>query len=169
MRVPVRLVTVPALCRTVAALNGALLALCVTFPVLGGLCRRSMELSQHSVGHSLCSAGCGGAQWSSPSTLWDSPCARRIVAALNGALPPLCGTFRTGGPETQQRLESGSSRSDAVHAPPQSAPCCDNPAISTNTDCGHASSTIALTEKMETVNTFNTVKPKILREFKLLQ
>ena len=139
----------------------------------------------------LCRTFCsGGAQWSSPSTLWDIPCARRVVAALNGALPALCGAVPVLGGLWRRSTElshhsvghsgregprpSSGSNPDLrgqtpCTPPPQSPPCCDNPAISTNTDCGHASSTIALTEKMETVNTFNTVKPKILREFKLLQ
>ena len=69
----------------VAALNGAPPALCVTFPVLGGVWRRPMS----------------------------------------EAFPALCGTFRTGGPETHQRLdslESGSSWSDGRRARPPPNP-----------------------------------------------
>ena len=114
----------PTLCRTFC--SGGAQALCGTFTVLGGVWRRPMS----------------------------------------EALPELCGTFRTGGaefyaaralapepggpreePARLVSLESGSSWSDGRRAcppNPKRAPRCDNPAISTNTHCGHASSTIAL-------------------------
>ena len=47
--------------RGVAALGGAVPALCRAFSVLCGVWRRSVELSQRSAGHSQCSARCGGA------------------------------------------------------------------------------------------------------------
>ena len=124
MRVPVRLSQRSVGHFAVAALNGALPALCGTFPVLGGVWRRPMSEALPE----LCGTfRTGGAEFYAARALAPEP----------------------GGPREEPArlvsLESGSSWSDGRRAcppNPKRAPRCDNPAISTQR--------LLFSEKMQT-------------------
>ena len=95
----------------VAALNGALPALCGTFPVLGGVWRRSMELSHHSVGHSgredpRPSSG------SNPDLRGQTPCTPPPPSAHRATTIPLLARTQIVGTHPQRLLSTEKIETD---------------------------------------------------------
>ena len=107
---------------------------------------------KHSVGHSLCSAECGGAQCRKPSQNSVGHSGREAPSFMRRTPSP-ARTARF------PRIRVFVVRRTPCMPPPKRAPRCDNPAISTNTHCGHALTDWSSRKK----NANCTVNSKILR------